>query len=68
MSAAILSIDLGSSTVKAAVVDNSGRLLGTGHGDIELRLGDDGAAEQNPEQLWQTVKHACGQAMEDSNS
>ncbi len=68
MKAAILAIDLGSSTVKAAVVDDGGVLLGTGHAEIDLILEEDGAAEQDPEQLWQAVRQACGQALRDSKA
>ena len=60
---AILAIDLGSSTVKAAVVDHSGALRGTGAGTIELILGGDGAAEQSPDQLWAAVMGACRRAI-----
>lgn len=68
MTPAILAIDLGSSTVKAAVVDHGGVLLGTGARPIDLTLGDDGAAEQDPDQLWQAVKQACCQALQGSNA
>ena len=43
MTPAILAIDLGSSTVKAAVVDHGGVLLGTGAHPIDLTLGGEGA-------------------------
>ncbi len=68
MNPAILAIDLGSSTVKAAVVDHSGALRGTGAGTIELMLGADGAAEQSPDQLWAAVMGACRQAIEASSA
>ena len=66
MKPAILAIDLGSGAVKAAVVDDGGALLGTGDAEIDLILGQDGAAEQNPEQLWRAVMTACGQALRSS--
>ena len=68
MNRAVLAIDLGSSAVKAAVVDDAGVLRGTGHAEINLILADDGAAEQDPEQLWRAVKQACGQAIEGSKA
>ncbi|MFP6729359.1 MAG: FGGY-family carbohydrate kinase [Alphaproteobacteria bacterium] len=68
MKPAILSVDLGSGAVKAAVVDDAGALLATGAAAIDLMLGDGGAAEQDPEQLWQAVKQACGQAIQGSNA
>lgn len=64
MNPAVLAVDLGSSTVKAAVVDHAGALRGTGAGTIDLLLGEDGAAEQSPDQLWESVVAACRQAIE----
>ena len=61
---AILAVDLGSSSVKAAVVDHRGALGGTGSGAIALMLGPGGVAEQSPRRLWDTVKRACGDALE----
>jgi xylulokinase len=60
---AILAVDSGSSTVKAAVVDHGGALHGTGAADIELLLAPGGVAEQSPRQLWDAVKTVCGQAL-----
>lgn len=63
MTPAILAVDLGSSSVKAAVVDQRGALHGTGSGVIELMLRPGGVAEQSPRQLWDAVKAACGEAL-----
>ncbi len=65
---AVLAIDLGSSTVKAAVVDHGGALRGTGDGTIDLILGENGAAEQSPHQLWSAVVGACRQAIDASSA
>ena len=59
----ILAIDLGTSNVKAAVVDRDGTLLGTGSGSIETIHTPDGGAEQDAEQVWQTVLDAADQAL-----
>jgi xylulokinase len=59
----ILAIDLGTSNVKAAVVDREGTLLGTGAGSIETIHGPDGGAEQDAERVWQTVLDAADQAL-----
>ena len=64
MNPAILAIDLGSSSVKAAVVDGAGALVGTGSGSIKTLLRDGGVAEQDPEQLWAAVKRACGDTIQ----
>jgi len=59
----ILAIDLGTSNVKAAVVQRDGTLLGTGRGSIETIHTPDGGAEQDAEQVWQTVLDAADQAL-----
>jgi len=59
----ILAIDLGTSNVKAAVVDRDGTLLGTGGGSIETILTADGGAEQDAERVWQTVLSAADEAL-----
>ena len=59
----ILAIDLGTSNVKAAVVDRDGTLLGTGRGSVETIHTADGGAEQDAERVWQTVLAAADQAL-----
>jgi xylulokinase len=59
----ILAIDLGTSSVKAAVVERDGTLLGTGHGSIETLLSEDGGAEQDAELVWQAVLNAADRAL-----
>jgi xylulokinase len=59
----ILAIDLGTSNVKAAVVQRDGTLLGTGRGSIETIFTEDGGAEQNAERVWEAVLSAAEQAL-----
>lgn len=59
----ILAIDLGTSNVKAAVVNRNGALLGTGRGSIETIHTADGGAEQDAELVWQTVLSAADEAL-----
>lgn len=59
----ILAIDLGTSNVKAAVVDREGALLGTGRGSIQTIHTADGGAEQDAERVWQSVLSAAEQAL-----
>jgi xylulokinase len=59
----ILAIDLGTSNVKAAVVDRNGALLGTGRGSLETLHTADGGAEQDPERVWEAVLNAADQAL-----
>jgi xylulokinase len=59
----ILSIDLGTSNVKAAVVQRDGTLLGTGRESIETIHTEDGGAEQDAERVWEAVLSAAEQAL-----
>ena len=59
----ILGIDLGTTNVKAAVVDRDGTMLGTGRGSVETLLTADGGAEQDAEQVWEVVLGAAEQAL-----
>lgn len=59
----ILAVDLGTGSVKAAVVTPTGRLAATGQGTVTTRFGDDGAAEQDPEEVWRAVVAAGRQAV-----
>lgn len=63
MSPCILAIDSGSSAVKAAVVDIAGTIRGTGIAGIKTILGEGGAAEQCPRQLWDAVLAASRLAL-----
>lgn len=60
---AALAIDLGTSGVKAAVVNRAGRMLG--HGRCPLPVGrlPDGGAEQDARAVWEGVKSAMRQAL-----
>lgn len=60
----ILAIDLGTSNVKAAVVQRDGALLGTGRQPIETMHTADGGAEQDAERVWQAVLAAAEQALD----
>jgi xylulokinase len=59
----VLSIDLGTSGVKAAVVGTDGRAIGSDtHGITTVRT-DDGGAEQDPELVWRATIAAAHQAL-----
>ena len=49
---ALLGIDLGTSSVKALIVDEHGRTLGSGHAGYPLRHPRPGWAEQEPDEWW----------------
>ena len=50
--AALLGIDLGTSAVKAVVLDEGGQVLGTGTREIPMEVPQPGYAEQDPEAWW----------------
>jgi xylulokinase len=60
----VLTIDLGTSGPKAAVVDAAGRVLGSGREPVTTRFGADGAAEQDPAEVWQATVRACRHALQ----
>ncbi|MBK6856589.1 MAG: FGGY-family carbohydrate kinase [Microthrixaceae bacterium] len=59
----LLTIDLGTSGPKAAVVSDDGRLVGTARGSVETVHRPDGAAEQDPEAVWRTTLDAAAAAL-----
>src|SRR3954469_25319574 len=63
MSEAFLGIDLGTSAVKAIVVDTEGQVRGTGSAGYPILRPRPGWAEQDPESWWQAVCAAVQQAV-----
>ena len=59
----ILTVDLGTSGPKAAVVSIDGTLAGSARGTVATRFGPDGAAEQDAESVWQATVEACRGAL-----
>ena len=59
----MLTIDLGTSGPKAAVVDVDGHVLGSARASVTTRFGPGGAAEQDPAEVWQATVDACRQAV-----
>ncbi len=61
-----LGIDIGTTAVKALVVDESGSVVGDAESPQELSVPQPGWAEQNPSDWWQgtvdAVRAACAQA------
>ena len=66
MSQYYLGIDIGTTAVKALVVDNSGSVVGEAEAPQELSVPQPGWSEQNPSDWWQgtidAVRSACAQA------
>ncbi len=59
----ILSIDLGSSSVKVAVVDANGNIVGAGIRTVETLQPSPGASEQDPHTIWRAICDACAAAI-----
>jgi len=61
----VLAIDLGTTAVKAALVDIDGQILSTGRlGLPTIRL-PDGGVEQDPAVIWSSVLTVCKEALAD---
>ncbi|MDP9365812.1 MAG: xylulokinase, partial [Chloroflexota bacterium] len=60
---AFLGIDLGTSSVKALVVDETGRVRGTGSAEYPVHRPRPDHAEQDPEDWWRATSAAVRQAV-----
>lgn len=61
--AVALAVDLGTGGPKVAVVSSTGRVLAHAYRPVAIRLGDDGSAEQDPEEWWRAVAAAARAAL-----
>ena len=59
----LLTIDLGTSGPKAAVVADDGQLVGSARGGVQTIRQPDGAAEQDAEAVWRTTLAAAAAAL-----
>ena len=64
--AAALAIDLGTGGPKVAVVGVDGAILGSAQVTVHTTFGAHGAAEQDPEEVWQAVASATRMAIAES--
>ena len=63
MSEAFLGIDLGTSSVKALVVDLDGTVPGTGSAEYPVLRPQPGWAEQDPDAWWEATRTAVQKAV-----
>ena len=63
MSEAFLGIDLGTSSVKALLVDLNGTVRGTGRAEYPTLRPQPGWAEQDPDAWWDATRIAVQQAV-----
>ena len=62
---AVLGLDAGTTSAKAAVIDGTGRILAAAGSDpVAVRSTPDGGREQDPEAIWQAVATAGRRAVE----
>ena len=57
-----IGIDLGTSSVKAILIDNSQKILATSHSPLTTQSPKNGYSEQNPEE-WIKATHNCFQEL-----
>jgi glycerol kinase len=66
VSVRILAIDEGTTSVRAFVIDGSGRSLGRGYREFEQHFPRPGWVEHDAEEIWDATRAACGAALEDA--
>jgi len=59
----VLSVDLGSSGIRVALVDADGRSLASAAQSIPMKLLPDGTAEEDPEEIWRALGRSIGRAL-----
>ena len=59
----ILAVDLGTSSMKVALITAGGRVLGWESEPVHLIITPDGGAEQSPEEWWQAFLSAAGRLL-----
>lgn len=63
----LLGIDLGTSSVKAVVINDQGATCGFGSQEYPIDMPSPGWAEQNPEAWWKATVHAVRKAVQQSS-
>jgi xylulokinase len=61
----VLAVDLGTGGPKVAVIAATGRIAAHAFEKVAIALGEDGAAEQMPEEWWSAIVAAARRAMAD---
>lgn len=65
---AFLGLDLGTTRVKAVVLDAAGQVLGQGAQSVGLHRADGGVVEQSLDEIWQAALASLRQAVADTNA
>lgn len=64
----ILTVDLGTSGPKAAVVTTGGRVVGSARASVRTLLRERGGAEQEPDEVWRATVASAGDALRDAGA
>ncbi|HEY5662523.1 MAG TPA: FGGY family carbohydrate kinase [Ilumatobacter sp.] len=64
----LLTVDLGTSGPKAAVVGIDGRVVGAGRAAVTTSFPAEGAAEQDPDEIWAATLASCRSALAQARS
>ncbi len=59
----ILAIDQGTTSTRAILFDEDGRITGTSQKELQLYYPENGWVEQNPEDIWDDVEYTCRAVM-----
>jgi xylulokinase len=62
----VLAVDLGTGGPKVAVISASGHIAAHAFEKVGIALGDDGGAEQSPQEWWQAIVGAARRALAES--
>lgn len=62
----LMGIDLGTSSTKTLIIDETGKTAGIGNADYGIQIPEIAWAEQNPEEWWNAVKYSIREALEKS--
>lgn len=65
---ALLGVDLGTSAVKAVVIDETGAIVGTGTREISMEVPEPGRAEQDPGAWWSNATMAVRAAVHEAGT
>ncbi len=62
----VLAVDLGTGGPKVAVISAKGRIAAHSFEKVGIDLGEDGSAEQNPQDWWNAIVNSAQRALSDS--
>jgi xylulokinase len=62
----LFAIDIGTTNIKAGIFDTSGKLISIDQREHHTYLGENGAAEQNPDEVWDVQCTVCCMVMNKS--